>query len=329
MQELVFPKVEIAALAKNYGKFVIGPLETGYGTTLGNALRRVLLSSLSGATVTSIKITGITPSDNIQAIYHEFSPLPHVKEDTLSLILNVKQLRFRVNGEGPFRLYLTKRGSGAVTGAEIECPSEVEVVNPELKLATLDSEKAKLEMELVVEKGRGYSPTEERGRLPIGELPVDAMFSPIRKASYVVEPVRLGQRTNLDQLTMEVWSDGTIEPSKALSTAAQILVRHLALIVDFGGLKIEGLPQREEEIPAQIYERPIEDLELSMRAYNALKRAGITKVGEILEKLQEGEEEILTIRNFGQKSLEELKEALTQKGFLNWQEGVKEVVGQG
>lgn len=306
MQELVLPKVEIAALAQNYGKFIIGPLETGYGTTVGNALRRVLLSSLPGAAVTAIKVDGI---------HHEFSPLPNVREDTMALILNVKQLRFRMQGDGPVRLSLSKRGAGAVTAGDIESPSEVEVVNPELKLATLDSEKSKLDMELVVEKGRGYSPIEERGKLPIGELPVDAIFSPIRKVSYTVEAVRLGQRTNLDQLSMEIWSDGTIGPKEALSTAAQILMRHLAFIVDFGGLKLEGLPERKEAIPSQIYDRPIEDLELSVRAFNCLKRAGITKVGEVLERLAKGDEELLSIRNFGQKSLVELKESLMEKGF--------------
>lgn len=315
MQELVLPKVEIAALAHNYGKFIIGPLETGYGTTLGNSLRRVLLSSLPGAAVTSIKVDGI---------HHEFSPIPHVKEDTMALILNVKQLRFQMHSEGPVRLQLSKRGPGTVTAGDIESPSEVEVINPEQKLATLDSDKANLEMELVVEKGRGYSPIEERGKPPIGELPVDAIFSPIRKVSYTLEAVRLGQRTNLDQLSMEIWTDGTIAPKEALSTAAQILVRHLAFIVDFGGLKIEGLPETRETIPAQIYERPIEDLELSVRAFNCLKRAGITKVGEVLERLEKGDEEILAIRNFGQKSLDELKQSLLEKGFWSPKEPTTE-----
>ncbi|MBI2846108.1 MAG: DNA-directed RNA polymerase subunit alpha [Chloroflexi bacterium] len=306
MQELVLPKVEVAALAQNYGKFLIGPLETGYGTTVGIALRRVLISSLPGAAVTSVKVDGI---------HHEFSPIPHLQEDTMALILNVKQLRFRLHGDGPLRLSLSKRGPGSVTAADIELPSEVEVVNPELELATIDSERGKLEMELVVEKGRGYSPIEERGKLPIGELPVDAIFSPIRKVSYTLEAVRLGQRTNLDQLSMEIWTDGSIDPKEALSTAAQILMRHLAFIVDFGGLKVEGLPERKEAIPAQIYERPIEDLELTVRAFNSLKRAGITKVGEVLERLEKGDDEILAIRNFGQKSLVELKEALVEKGL--------------
>ncbi|MBI3287773.1 MAG: DNA-directed RNA polymerase subunit alpha [Chloroflexi bacterium] len=311
MLELVLPKVEAQALVRNYGKFVIGPLEAGYGITLGSALRRSLLSSLPGAAVTSMKVDGI---------HHDFSPIPHLKEDTLALMLNVKQIRFRMEGQGPLRLRLTKKGEGVVSAGDIESPSEVEIVNPDLKLATLDSDKARLELELVVERGRGYSPAEGRGKLPIGELPVDAVFSPIRKVSYNVDRVRVGQVTNFDQLIMEIWTDGTIEPREALSTAAQILVRHLNLVVNFGGLAVEEFVESTVGIPPRIYETPVEELDLSVRAFNCLKRAGITKVGEVLERLEKGDEEILSIRNFGQKSLDELKEALAQKGFLSWRE---------
>ncbi len=307
MLDLVLPKVECEASSKNYGQFVIGPLETGYGITLGNSLRRVLLSSLSGAAVTSIKVNGI---------HHEFSPLPHVKEDTVALILNVKQIRFRLHTDGPVRLYVSKKGEGVLTAGDIECPSDVEIINPTLKLATLDSDEAHLEMELVVERGRGYSPSEERGKLPIGELPVDAIFSPVRRVAYNVGRVRVGPVTDFDELVMEIWTDGSIQPEEALSTAAQILVRHLALIVDYGGLVVEEVEEVEEAIPSRIYEMPIEDLDLSVRAFNCLRRAGLTKAGEILERLQKGDEEMLAIRNFGQKSLEELKEALDERGFL-------------
>jgi DNA-directed RNA polymerase subunit alpha len=305
--DLVLPKVECEATSKEYGKFVIGPLETGYGVTLGNSLRRVLLSSLPGAAVTSIKVNGI---------HHEFSPIPHVKEDTMALILNVKQIRFRLHTNGPVRLYLSKKGEGVVTAGDIECPSDVEIINPALNLAALDSDEAHLEMELVVERGRGYSPSEERGKLPIGELPVDAIFSPVRRVAYHVGRVRVGPVTDFDELVMEIWTDGTIQPEGALSMAAQILVRHLALIVDYSGLVMEEVEEVEEAIPPRVYEMPIEDLELSVRAFNCLRRAGLTKVGEILERLQKGDEEMMDIRNFGKKSLTELKEALDERGFL-------------
>jgi DNA-directed RNA polymerase subunit alpha len=304
---LVLPKIEYDASSRNYGRFIIGPLESGYGITLGNALRRVLLSSLPGAAVTSIRISNV---------HHEFSVIPQVREDTAALILNVKQLRLKLHSDESARLRVEVQGEGEITAGDIECPSQVEIVNPELHLLTADSSEAELDMELVVERGKGYSPAEERGKLPIGEIPVDAVFSPIRKANFVVERARVGQMTNFDRLIMEIWTDGTIEPEKALSSAAQILVDHLSLLVG-----VSEMPLEEEEeaveglIPSHIYERPIEDLELSVRAYNCLKRAGITQVGEILEKMAKGDDEILAIRNFGKKSLAELKEKMRVKGF--------------
>jgi len=304
---LVLPKIECDASSRNYGRFIIGPLESGYGITLGNALRRVLLSSLPGAAVTSIRISGV---------HHEFSAIPHVKEDTTALILNLKQLRLKLQGDESARLRVEVNGEGEITAGDIDCPHQVEIVNPDLHLLTADSSEAELDMELVVERGKGYSPAEERGKLPIGEIPVDAVFSPIRKANFVVERARVGQMTNFDRLIMEVWTDGTIEPEEALSNAAQILVEHLSLLVGVG----EMPPEEEEEadealIPVRIYETPIEELELSVRAYNCLKRAGITKVGEILEKMADGDDEILAIRNFGKKSLAELKERMRAKGL--------------
>jgi DNA-directed RNA polymerase subunit alpha len=304
---LVLPKIECDASSRNYGRFIIGPLESGYGITLGNALRRVLLSSLPGAAVSSIRISGV---------HHEFSVIPHVKEDTTALILNMKQLRLKLQGDESARLRVEVKGEGEITAGDIECPPQVEIVNPDLHLLTADSNEAELDMELVVERGKGYSPAEERGKLPIGEIPVDAVFSPIRKANFAVERARVGQMTNFDRLIMDIWTDGTIEPEEALSSAAQILVEHLTLLVGVG----EMLPEEEEEaeegvIPIRIYETPIEELELSVRAYNCLKRAGITKVGEILEKMALGEDEILAIRNFGRKSLAELKERMQAKGF--------------
>ena len=304
----VFPKVETEASAQNYGRFSIGPLESGYGITLGNALRRVLLSSLPGAAVTSVRVSGI---------HHEFSDIPHVREDMTALILNVKQLRVRLFKNESARLRSEVRGAGAFTAGDLECPPNVEIVNPDLLLLVADSPEAELDIELVVEPGRGYSPAEERGKLPIGEIPVDAIFSPIRRASYTVERARIGQVTDYDRLVFEVTTDGTLAPHDALSEASRILVQHFTLISGVTEEEPEAEGEEEGGIPARMYETPIEELELTVRAYNCLKRAGITQVGEILEKLQKGEEEILAIRNFGQKSLDELMEKLRQKGFLD------------
>jgi DNA-directed RNA polymerase subunit alpha len=306
---LVLPKIEADAQARDYGRYVIGPLESGYGITLGNALRRVLLSSLEGAAITSLQVRGI---------HHEFSTIPHVREDMTSLLLNLKQIRFRFADEveESARLRLDVQGAGVVTAGDIVCPPTVEVANPELYLATTDSAEANLEMEMTVVKGRGYSPAEERGKLPVGEIPTDAIFSPIRKANFKVERARIGQVSNYDRLVMEIWSDGTISPEKALSTSAEILVKHLALVAEFGDVTLELEPDVEESwIPDRIAEASIEDLDLSVRAFNCLKRAGIANVGEILEKLERDESELLAIRNFGQKSLDELKDKLEEKGY--------------
>jgi len=305
---LVLPKIETEASSRSFGRFLIGPLESGYGITLGNALRRVLLSSLTGAAVTSIRVTGV---------HHEFSDIPNVREDMTALILNVKQLRLKMHQNESARLRVEIKGEGVVTAGDFEVPPHVEIVNPELYLLTADSADAELDMELVVQMGRGYSPAEERGKLPIGEIPVDAIFSPVRKANFVVERARIGQATDYDRLRLEITTDGTILPHDALSEAAKILVQHFSLVA--GGVtevEIPVEPEQEGGIPNKIYEMPIEDLELTVRAYNCLKRAGITQVGEILEKLKKGQDEILAIRNFGQKSLDELMERLEEKGYL-------------
>jgi DNA-directed RNA polymerase subunit alpha len=306
---LVLPRIESDAQARNYGRFVIGPLESGYGITLGNSMRRVLLSSLEGAAITSIQVRGI---------HHEFSTVPHVREDMTSLLLNLKQVRFLFSDdeEETARVRLEVRGEGVVTAGDIVCPPFVEVVNPELYLLTTDSAEADLDMEMSVDRGRGYSPAEERGKLPVAEIPTDAIFSPIRKVNYSVERTRIGQVSNFDRLVMEVWTDGTISPVQAMSTSAQILVRHLALVAEFGDIPVEIEPEAEEsKIPDRVAEANIEELDLSVRAFNCLKRAGITKVGEILERLDKDEDELLAIRNFGQKSLEELKEKLEEKSY--------------
>jgi DNA-directed RNA polymerase subunit alpha len=306
---LVLPKIEADTQTKDRGLFVIGPLESGYGITLGNALRRVLLSSLEGAAITSLMVRGIS---------HEFSTISHVREDMTSLLLNLKQVRFQfVDGEeDTARLRLEVRGEGVVTAGDIVCPPIVEVVNPELYLLTTDSPEADLEIEMTVMQGRGYSPAEERGKLPVAEIPADAVFSPVRRVGYKVERARIGQVSNFDRLVMEIWTDGTISPAEALSTSAQILLKHLSLIAEFGEVTVEVEPEVEESrIPDRVAGASIEDLDLSVRAFNCLKRAGIATVGEILEKLDRDEDELLAIRNFGQKSLDELKEKLTAKGY--------------
>jgi DNA-directed RNA polymerase subunit alpha len=303
------PKIESDAQARNYGRFIIGPMESGYGTTVGNALRRILLSSLEGAAITSVQVRGI---------HHEFATVPHVREDMTSLLLNLKLVRFKFvdEGEEQARLRLEVKGEGIVTAGDIVCPPTVDVVNPEQYLLTTDSPEADLEMEMTVSRGRGYSPAEERGKLPVAEIPTDAVFSPVRKINYKVERARIGQSSNFDRLSFEIWTDGTVSPSEALSTGAQILARHMAIIAEFGDVTLEVEPEAEEsKIPERIAEANIEDLDLSVRAFNCLKRAGITKVGEIIEKLERDEEELLAIRNFGQKSLDELKDNLRQKGY--------------
>ncbi len=305
---MVLPKVECETSSRGYARFVIGPMERGYGTTIGNALRRVLLSSTAGAAITSIRVSDI---------YHEFSTIPHVKEDMTQLILNVKQVRLKIYSDGsePSRLRLEVGGEGVVTAGDLECPSDVEIINPDLYLFTVDSDEAEVEIELTVQRGKGYSPAEERDKLPIGEIPVDAIFSPIRKVGYEVQQARVGQMTNFDRLIMEIWTDGTIQPQEALSEAAEVLVKHLLLVA---GVE-EEIPEEEAEeegIPAHVYEMLIEDLGLNVRVYNCLKRTGITNVGEVLEKLEKGEEEMMGIRNFGPKSLAELKQKLGEMGLL-------------
>jgi DNA-directed RNA polymerase subunit alpha len=306
---LVLPKIESDAQARNYGRFIIGPMESGYGTTVGNALRRVLLSSLEGAAISSLQVRGI---------HHEFSTVPHVREDMTSLLLNLKQVRFKFldENEEQARVRLEVKGEGIVTAGDIICPATVDVMNPDLYLLTTDSIDADVEMEMTVSRGRGYSPAEERGKLPVAEIPTDAIFSPARKVNYRIERARIGQVSSFDSLVLEIWTDGTISPSEALSTAAQILARHMSLIAEFGDVTVEmDLDLEESRIPERIAEANIEDLDLSVRAFNCLKRAGITKVGEIIERLDRDEEELLSIRNFGQKSLEELKLNLAEKGY--------------
>jgi DNA-directed RNA polymerase subunit alpha len=305
---MVLPKIEVEASSQNYGHFVISPLESGYGITLGNALRRVLLSSLPGAAVSSIRLSGI---------HHEFSAIPHVREDTTQLILNIKQIRLKSVTDDPVRMHVEVTNEGPITAGDLIAPPEVEIVNPDLYLLTADSNDVDLDFELVVERGRGYSPAEERTRLPLGEIPVDAIFSPIRKAAYRVERTRIGQQTDYDKLNLEIWTDGTITPEEAMRESAKLLVQHLQLLAGVEKVEVEAKVEEAEGIPARVADAPIEELELTVRAYNCLKRAGITKVGEILRRMEKGEEEMLAIRNFGKKSLDELVEKLGEKNYLN------------
>ena len=300
-------------MSQNYGRFVIGPLERGYGTTLGNSLRRVLLASLPGVAISSVRVTDVP---------HEFSAIPHVREDMMEFILNVKQIRLQLHGVDSARLRLEVRGAGVVTAADLSVPAEVEIINPDLYLFTVDSDEAFLEIELLAETGRGYSPAEERDRLPIGELPIDALFSPIQRVGYEVEKTRVGQMADYDLIIMEVWTDGSIRPEEALAQSAQIMVQHLRPVA---GISEESLLPVEpeavvESIPNELYDTPIEQLDLSVRVFNSLKRTGITKVGELMDMLDKGEETMLAIRNFGDKSLQELKTQLDAKGFLEEEE---------
>jgi DNA-directed RNA polymerase subunit alpha len=209
-----------------------------------------------------------------------------------------------------------------VTAGDLICPPEVEIINPELYLFTVDSPDAQIDMEMTVELGRGYSPSEDRGKLPIGELPVDAIFSPVRKVNYDVDPARVGQMTNFDSLTLEIWTDGTIRPEDALDQTAQLLIRHFSLFADVEAIVVEEEPAAEEEegIAIRLYDTPIEELDLTVRVYNCLKRTGVTKVGEVLEKMAKGPDEMLSIRNFGQKSLDELRNRLIERKFLEEEE---------
>lgn len=317
---MVLPKVEGDATSQKYGRFIISPMEQGYGITVGNALRRVLLSSLSGAAVTSVRVSGV---------HHEFSAIPSVKEDMTQLILQVKQLRLKLYDAESARLRLEVHGEGTVTAADIMCPPEVEIINPDLYLFTADSDATQLEIEFTVQSGRGFSPAEERGRLPIGELPVDAIYSPIRRVNYDVERARVGQRTNYDKLILEIWTDGAIRPEEAMSSAAEILMKHLIIMA---GVSEESLmpPVEEEEepdpnaLPPETYETPIETLDLSVRVFNSLKRTGITTIGDVLDMLDRGPDAMLAIRNFGEKSLDELTEKLRAKGYLKDQNDEEE-----
>ena len=300
------PRIDEVHAEGNLSRFEVTPLQEGYGVTLGNALRRVLLSSLEGAAVTGIQINGV---------FHEFSTIENVKEDVTQIVLNVKKLRLRSFAQHALTLKLTKRGAGPVTAADIGESADVEIVNPDLVLLTLDSDSGSIEMDLTVETGMGYRPAEHTEEMPIGVIPVDAIFSPVRRVNYQVEKTRVGQMTNYDKLTLEIESDGTTTAQAALSQAADILVREFGRFAEIGRPSMPGATDSAPaSASANMLDAPIEELDLPMRAYNSLKRNSITKIGQVLSL---SDDEFLRMRNFGQKSLDELKERLALRGFIS------------
>jgi DNA-directed RNA polymerase subunit alpha len=292
--------IEVRERRDNYAKFVIEPLERGFGITLGNALRRVLLSSIPGAAVTYMKIDGVL---------HEFSTIPGMVEDTIALMLNLKGLPVKLNSDEPKVLTLAVSGAREVTAGDIVPDADVEVLEPNYRLATLSSKDAKLTMEIGVEKGRGYVMADRQRNVEhmIGLIPLDSIFSPIRKVNFTVDDTRVGQSVDFDRLTVEVETNGSITPDEALSTAATIMQEQLDLFVSFTN-RAEPLP----EAPPNEWDIPVETLNLSVRSFNCLKRAGISKVSELLDLT---EDEIMKMRNFGKKSLDEIKQVLAERGL--------------
>lgn len=308
---MVIPKIEREAESRNYGKFIISPLEQGYGATIGNAMRRALLSSLNGVAVTSMRIADVL---------HEFTDVPGVREDVVQIMLQVKQIRMKLDGVNSTRMHLEVRGEGVVTAADIITPPEVEIVNPELYLFTVDNNDAKMDIEFSVARGRGYSPAHERsGHMPIGEMPVDALFSPVKRVNWDVSSARVGQNTNYDKLILEIWTDGTIAPEKALSMSGKVLIEHLRHIAGVSEESLMAVIEEVDEekgVTSEVAETPVEALDLSVRVFNSLKRTGITTVGDVLDLLEKGDQAIMSIRNFGEKSLDELRQKMYEKGYL-------------
>ena len=306
MIEIERPKIERVELNEDYGKFVVDPLERGFGITLGNSLRRVLLSSLPGVAVSSVKIDGVL---------HEFSTIPGVREDVTEIVLNLKDLCIKMHGTGPKKVIVDAAGACEVTAGDMIVDSDIEVVNPQLHLATLD-EGARLYMEIILESGRGYVPADRNKRpdMPIGQIAVDSIFTPIRKVNFTVEDTRIGQITDYDKLNLEVWTDGTIKPDEAVSLAAKILTEHLALFINLTEhvQGVEIMVEKEEDKKEKILEMTIEELDLSVRSYNCLKRAGINTVDELVQR---NEEEMMKVRNLGRKSLEEVQQKLLGLGL--------------
>jgi DNA-directed RNA polymerase subunit alpha len=308
MLEIEKPRLECIEKAEDgsYGKFIIEPLERGYGTTLGNAMRRILLSSLPGCAVTAVKIEGVV---------HEFSTVPNVKEDVMEIILNLKSLAIKVDGELPTTATIEVVGPAVVTAADIRSDGSVEVINQDHYIATV-SEGGRFFVELTIDKGRGYVSADKNKAYStsIGMLPIDAIYTPISRVNYTIENTRVGQITDYDKLTLEIWTNGTITPDEAISLSAKILIEHFKLFLSLADHadKVEIMVEKEEDNKDKVLEMTIEELDLSVRSYNCLKRAGINSVQELVLK---SEEDMMKVRNLGKKSLEEVQQKLTALGF--------------
>ncbi len=308
MIEIEKPKIECVESSEDntFGKFVVEPLERGYGITLGNSLRRILLSSLPGVAVTSIKIDGVL---------HEFSTVPGVIEDVTEIILNVKNISMKLFSDGPKIVYIDADGEGPITAGDIKADSDVEILNPDLHICTLNGEN-RFYMELVLNKNRGYIPAEKNKQAgqPIGIIPVDSIYTPVRKVNYTVENTRVGQITDYDKLTLEVWTNGSIKPDEAISLGAKIMSEHLNLFIDLSdhAKHTEIMVEKEETMKEKVLEMTIEELDLSVRSYNCLKRAGINTVEDLTNKT---EEDMMKVRNLGRKSLEEVLQKLNALGL--------------
>jgi len=305
LSRLAIANIECIESGENFGRFRAEPLEKGFGVTLGNALRRVLLGYLPGAAVTRVRLEGI---------HHEFSTIPLVKEDVTEFLLNVRALRLKPLSDQPGKLILAVEGEGRVCAADIEPSTDFEIVNPELYLATLDSPEAKLYVEFDVELGEGYQEAKSTDDLLIGTIPVDAIFTPMRKVNFTVEPTHVGREMSQERLELEVWTDGTISPVDAVSQSARILSEQLAPFIDYA--RVSRLEVEKEfiraSIPDETYNMPVEQLDLSVRTMNCLRRGGISTVGELISK---GEKELLALHNFGQKSKQEVDERLESLGL--------------
>ncbi len=307
MIEMEKPNIECKALKGNYGVFEVTPLERGYATTIGNSLRRILLSSLPGAAATSVKIDGVQ---------HEFSTVPGVKEDVTELILNIKKLAVKLHSDSPKTVYIEAKGAGEITAADITPDADVEIFNPDLHIATLN-EDARLYMEITIAKGRGYISAEKNKQMlqpPVGVIPVDSIFTPVSKVNYTVENTRVGSDTDRETLTVEVTTNGTTKPDEAVSLAAKIMNDLLVLFVDLSedAKNTEIVKEKKESEKEKVLEMTIEDLDLSVRSYNCLKRAGINTVEDLANK---SEEEMMKVRNLGRKSLDEVKFKLHALGL--------------
>lgn len=309
LERIEKPEIETVDLKSDgkYGKFVLSPLERGYGITLGNSLRRVLLSSLPGVAVTSVKIDGV---------HHELSTIPGVKEDVTEIILSIKGLTAKLHSDGPKTIFIDAEGECEVTAGDIKADSEVDILDPGMHIATL-SKDAKLHMEITLDRGRGYVSAERNKQIinmPIDVIAVDSIYTPVLKVNYQVEDTRLGQVTDFDKLTLEVWTDGTISAKEAISQAANLLNEHLKLFIDLSedGCVTEVLVEKDDKGKEKILEMTIEELDLSVRSFNCLKRAGINTVDDLINK---SEEEMMKVRNLGKKSFDEVKEKLQSLGF--------------